>query len=157
MVFKRLIISEQIIGPFYELSKPFIHSPIIIATIEPPSHITRRVFPVLSCSTYCWTIARQLPNVDIPQTDAILVRPGGRQPTGSGGSGSRRSPEARPESTTRSGNDPHRSRGRRSDGDFCPSHRDDGNRTLNEELAVTKCLMSKEKSVVMRHQAYKEE
>jgi hypothetical protein len=52
---------------------------------------------------------------------------------------SRRSPEARPDSTTRSGNEPHRSRGRRSDGDFCPSHRGDGNRTLNEELAVTRC------------------
>jgi hypothetical protein len=43
------------------------------------------------------------------------------------------------------------------DGDFCPSHRDDGNRTLNEELAMMRCRMSKEKSVVMRHQTYKEE
>jgi hypothetical protein len=106
----------------------------------------------------------QLSNVDIPQTDAILVRPeaasmrpGGRRPAGSGNGASGRSPEARPDSTTGSGDEPHRSRGRRSDSDFCPSHRDDGNRTLNEELAVTRCLMSKEKSVVMRHQAYKEE
>jgi hypothetical protein len=57
MVFKRSIISEQIIGLFYELSKQFIHSPIIIATTEPPSRITRKVFPVLSCSTDCGTIA----------------------------------------------------------------------------------------------------
>jgi hypothetical protein len=106
----------------------------------------------------------QLPNVNIPQTDAILahpeaasMRPGGRRPAESGGSGSRRSPEARLESTTRSGNEPHRTLGRRSDGDFCPSHRDDRNRTLNKELAVTRCLMSKEKSVVMRYQTYKEE
>jgi hypothetical protein len=109
----------------------------------------------------------QLSNVGIPQTDAILARPeaasmgpGGRRPAGSGGnggSGSGRSPEARPESTTRSGNEPHRSRGTRSDGDFCPSHRDDGNRTLNEELAVTRCLMSNKKSVAMRHQTYKAE
>jgi hypothetical protein len=27
---------------------------------------------------------------------------------------------------------------------------------LNEELAVTRCLMFKEKSVVMRHETYKE-
>jgi hypothetical protein len=60
MVFKKLIISEQIIGLFYELSKQFIHSPIIIATTEPPSRITRRVFPVLSCSTYCGTIASSI-------------------------------------------------------------------------------------------------
>jgi hypothetical protein len=99
----------------------------------------------------------QLSNVDIPQTDAIFVHPGGRRPAGSGGSGSRRSPEVRPDSTTRSGDEPHRSRGRRSDGDFCPLHRDDGNRTLNEELAVMRCLMSKEKSVVMRHETYKAE
>jgi hypothetical protein len=106
----------------------------------------------------------QLSNVDIPQTDAILVRPeavsmrpGGRRPAGSGDSGSRQSPEARPDSITRSGNEPHRSRGRRNDGDLCPSHRDDGNRTLNEELAVTRCLMSKEKSAAMRHQTCKEE
>jgi hypothetical protein len=112
-------------------------------------------------------LPHQLSNVDIQQTDAILVRPeaasmrpGGRRPAGSGGSGSSgsgRSSEARPDSTTRSGNEPHRSRSRRSDGGFCPSHRDDGNRTLNEELAVTRCLMSKEKSVVMRRQTYKEE
>jgi hypothetical protein len=57
-----------------------------------------------------------LSNVDIPPTDAILVRPeaasmrpGGRWPAGSGGSGSGRSPEARPDSTTRSGNEVHRS------------------------------------------------
>jgi hypothetical protein len=99
----------------------------------------------------------QLSNVDIPQTDAILVRPGGRWAAGSGGSGSGRSPKARPESTTRSGNELHRSQGRHSDGEFCLLHRDDGNRTLNEELAVTRCLMSKEKSVVMRHQTHKEE
>jgi hypothetical protein len=106
----------------------------------------------------------QLSNVDIPQTDATLVRPeaasmrpGGRPPAGNGGSVSRPSPEAHPDSTTRSSDEPHRSRGRRSDGDFCPSHRDNDNRTLNEELAVTRCLMSKEKSVVMRHQTYKEE
>jgi hypothetical protein len=106
----------------------------------------------------------QLSNVDIPQTDAILVhpeafsmRPSGRRPAGSGGSGSRRSPEVRPDSTTRSGNEPHRSPGRRSESDFCPSHRDDGNRTLNEELGVTRCLMFKDKSVAMRHQRYKEE
>jgi hypothetical protein len=57
MVFKKLMISEQIIGLFRELLKQFIHSPIIIATTEPPSGITRRIFPVLSCSTYCRTIA----------------------------------------------------------------------------------------------------
>jgi hypothetical protein len=106
----------------------------------------------------------QLSNVDIPQTDAIFVRPevpsmrpGGRRPAGSDGNGSGRSPEARPDSITQSGNESHRSRGRRSDGDFCPSHRDDGNWTLNEELSVTRCLMPKEKSVVMRHQTYKAE
>jgi hypothetical protein len=58
MIFKMSIISEQIIGLFHELSKQFIHSPIIIATTEPPSRITRRVFPVLSCSTHCRMIAR---------------------------------------------------------------------------------------------------
>jgi hypothetical protein len=117
---------------------------------------------VLSCSTYCRTIAPSI--VDIPQTDAILVRPeeasmrpGGRRPAGSGGSGSHRSTETRPDSTTRSGDEPNRSRDRRSDGDFCPSHRDDGNRTLSEELTVTRCLISKEKSAVMRHQTYKVE
>jgi hypothetical protein len=97
--------------------------------------------------------SNQLSNVDIPQPDAIPVRPGGRRPAGSGGGPT--AAGARPDSTTRSGNEPHRSRGRRSDGDFCPSHRDDGNRTLNEELAVMICLISKEKSVAMRHQTYK--
>jgi hypothetical protein len=57
MVFKKSIISEQIIGRFSKLSRQFIHSPIIIALTEPPSRITRRIFPVLSCSTYCGTIA----------------------------------------------------------------------------------------------------
>jgi hypothetical protein len=57
MVFKKLIISEQIICLFCELSKQFIHSPIIIVTTEPPSRINPRVFPALSCSTYCRTIA----------------------------------------------------------------------------------------------------
>jgi hypothetical protein len=57
MIFNKLIISEQIIGLFNELSKQFIHSPIIIATTDPPSRITRRVFPVLSCSRYYRTIA----------------------------------------------------------------------------------------------------
>jgi hypothetical protein len=60
MVFRKLIISEQFIGIFYELSRQFIHSPIMIATTEPPSRITRRVFPVLSCSTYCGTIASSI-------------------------------------------------------------------------------------------------
>jgi hypothetical protein len=57
MVFKKLIVSEQIIGLFCELSRQFIHSPIIITITEPPSRITGMVFPVLSCSTYCRTIA----------------------------------------------------------------------------------------------------
>jgi hypothetical protein len=148
----------------FELSNQFIHSPIIIATTEPPSRITQRVFPVISCSTYCRTIAPSIVQRQHPtnRREPRAPRSGFDAPRwmtarGSGGSVSRRSPEARPESTIRSGNEPHRSRGRRSDGDFCPSHRDDGNRTLNEELAVMICLVSTEKSVVMRYQIYKEE
>jgi hypothetical protein len=76
-------------------------------------------------------IATLVPQRDVPRHEEMYT-------TGSACSDSRRSPEARPDSTTRSGNGPHRSRGRRSDSDFCPSHRDDGNRTLNEELAVTR-------------------
>jgi hypothetical protein len=166
MVFNLLIISEQIIGLSCELSRQFI-SFILRSSLRPPS------CPVASTggSSRCSPVPRiagpsphQLSNVDIPQTDAILVRPeaasmlpGGRRPAGSGGSGSRRSPAARPASTTRSGDEPHRSRGRHSDSDFCPSHRDEGKWTLNEELAVMRCLMSKDKPVVMSHQTYKEE
>jgi hypothetical protein len=164
MVFKKFIISEYIIVSFVRCQG----SSFILRSLLRP--LSRRVASP-GGSSRCCPVPRiagpsphQLSNVDIPQTGTILVRPetasmrpGGRRPAGSGGSGSGRSPEARPDSTTRSGNESHRSRGRGSDGDFCPSHRDDGNRTLNEELAVTRCLMSKEKSVVMRHQTYKEE
>jgi hypothetical protein len=131
-------------------------SPFILRSSLPP--LSRRVASPGGFCRYCpvpriaGRSPHQLSNADIPQTDAILVRPGGRRPAGSGGSVSGQSPEARPESTTRSGNERHRSRGRRSEGDFGPSHRDDGNRTLKEELAVTICLMSKEQSVAMRYQ-----
>jgi hypothetical protein len=123
MVFKKLIISEQIIGLFCELSRRFIHSPITIATTEPPSRITRSVFLVLSCSTYCGTIAPSIVQRRHPISRRDPRAPGGRRTAGSGGSGSGRSPEARPESTTRRGDDRHRSRSRRSDSDFCPSRR----------------------------------
>jgi hypothetical protein len=52
--------SEQVIGLFYDLSRQFIHSPIIIATTEWPRRITRSAFPVLSCSIYSGTIARSI-------------------------------------------------------------------------------------------------
>jgi hypothetical protein len=145
MVFKKLIISEQIIGSLMSCqSSSFIHR----SSLRP---LSRRVASP-GGSFRCCPVPRiagrsphQLSNVDIPQTDEILVRPeaasmspGGRRPAGTGGSGSGRSHEARPDSTTRSGDEPHRSLGRRSDSDFCPSHRDDGNWMLNEELAVTR-------------------
>jgi hypothetical protein len=139
IAFKELKSSEQIIGLFCELSTQFIHSPTVIATTEPPNRVTRRVFRCSHVPRIAGPSLHQLSNVDIPQTDVILVRPGGRRPAGGGGSGRGRSLEARPNSTTRGGNEPHRSRGRRSDGDLCPSHRDDDNWTLNEELAVTRC------------------
>jgi hypothetical protein len=159
MVVRKLIISEQIIGLFYELSRQS-NSFILRSSLRPLSRRVASPGGSSRCSPVPHIAGRspnQLSNVNIPQTDAILVRPGGRRPAGSGGSGSGRSPETRPDSTTQSGNEPHRSRGRRSDSDFCPSHQDDGNRRLNEELAVTRCLMSKEKSAVMRHQTYKAE
>jgi hypothetical protein len=156
MVFKKLIISEQIIGLFCELSRQFIHSPIIIATTEPPSRIARRVFPVLSCSTYC---GRTAPS--IVQRRHRTNRPDPRAPR-SGFNAPRwmtarkkwrqwqppipRSPSGQHQMER---HDPRRLRARRSDGDFCPSPRDDGNRALNEDLAVMKCRMSKENSVAM--------
>jgi hypothetical protein len=86
------------------------------------------------------------------------MRPGGQRPVGSGAvAAAAADSEARPDSATRSGNTPHRSRGRRGDGDLGALPRDDGNRTLNEELAVTRCRMSKEELVVMKYQSHKEE
>jgi hypothetical protein len=139
MVFKQLIISEQIIGLFCKLSRQFIHSAIVIETAEPPSRITRRVFPVLSCSTYCGTIAPSIVQPPDPTNRRDLGAPRCRTARGKWRQWQRPIPEARPGSTTRRGNAPHRSRARRSDGDFCPSRRGDSNWTLNEELAVTRC------------------
>jgi hypothetical protein len=69
----------------------------------------------------------QLSHVDIPQTDAILVRPeaASMRPVDDGPHKLAAVAAADPPKlvrTARSGNEPYRSRGRRSDGDFCPSH-----------------------------------